>query len=149
MKKFDPGKWAESEVEKWLDLRANKRLHFAYHRFPDARAARGALASQPCDFLAAEQYLDMDLGQHTWFIEVKETKNERRLPKTKFAQFGRLKVFHLAGVKVLCLVWCSELQRWTWLDHNDLFFHEEVPASFPFKNDFYDNVTEMMKDLMP
>lgn len=147
MTKFDPGKWAESEVEKWLDARANRELRFAYHRMPDARSARGALASQPCDFLAARRV--PEFNPRFWFIEVKETKNEKRLPKSKFAQFGRLKVFNLSGVEILCLIWASELQRWTWLDHNDLFKYEEVPASFPFSNPTFLNVNEMMKVLIP
>ena len=47
VKHADRGKWAEGKIMKWLEGRSTFDMYFAYHRFSDARAARGALAGPP------------------------------------------------------------------------------------------------------
>jgi len=125
----DRGKWAEAQVQKWLEKRSASELAFAYHRYPDARAARGALANQPADFLVARK---TKLDKVACHLEVKETKEVRRLPKAKIGQYGKLKLFHEAGFDTVVLVFRSELKDWVMFTPEDLFCYEELPTSFPF-----------------
>lgn len=121
----DRGKWAEKQVQLWLDKTAAARWDFAYHRFPDARAARGAMAAQPSDFLVAHR--------NGYLLEVKETQNSRRLPKDKLSQYGKLKMFNVAGFHVLVVVYLSSVRTWTYLSDEDLFCLDDCPPSFPFE----------------
>jgi hypothetical protein len=129
MSRGDLGKQAEAEVTKWLNAASALHANFAFHRFPDSRAARGALAAQPADFLVATYFGGVARSS---LLEVKETENTARLPKSKIGQYGMLKKFDMAGMDVFVLVYRSKLADWTYLTANDLFSHEETPASFPF-----------------
>jgi len=121
--KGDAGKWAERQVQVWLDAESKANAAFAFHRFPDARAARGALASQPSDHLTVHR------GEVT-FLETKETAELRRLPKSKISQWGTLLKFHWAGARVLVIVHRSEFQDWVVLQGIDLFPAGDTPTSF-------------------
>ena len=98
------GKSAEKSVDavlkKWNNLAA-----FAYHRLPDARSARGALAAQPADFY----FCSKGVFGH---LEVKETEHEYRLAKDKVSQLAILKKFSMAGAVSLVLVHHSTLKKW-------------------------------------
>lgn len=120
--KADAGKWAEREAKLWLEKHSNEVLAFAYHRYPDARAARGALAAQPADFLIA--------NGSTFHLEVKETAQINRLPKAKISQYGTLLKFHYAGVIPYVVVYRSACKDWICLGPAELFGFEECPASF-------------------
>lgn len=122
--KGDAGKWAELQVQKWLDAESNANASFAFHRFPDARAARGALASQPSDHLVVHR------GEVT-FLETKETAEKTRLPRSKISQYGSLMKMNWAGARVLVIVHRSEFKDWIILHNRHLFFND-TPASFPF-----------------
>jgi hypothetical protein len=74
LKKQNLGKVAEKAVQGWLEKTSASRRDFAFHRYPDARAARGALAAQPSDFLVAYKKLGV------FHLEVKETEQQYRLP---------------------------------------------------------------------
>jgi hypothetical protein len=124
----DRGKWAEKEVQFCLNDWSAADSRFAFHRFPDARAARGALPAQPSDYLVV-----MRLGRkRTILLEVKETEEVRRLPKKKIGQFGKLQMFFWAGAEIRVVVYRSKLQDWTYFDEDDLFCYPECPPSFPF-----------------
>lgn len=125
----DLGKWAEKEVGKWLDARSQAHSDFAFHRYPDARAARGALTSQPADFVIGCRTA---LGSAAIHLEVKETAQERRLPKSKISQYGALLKFHWAGFRTLLVVYRSKHNDWTYFTGPELFEHYEAPASFAF-----------------
>jgi hypothetical protein len=125
MSVIDKGKWAEKVTGEALEERSAKELRFAWHRLPDAKAARGALSSQPSDFLVTYK-------GRTTFLEVKETQQISRLPKTKISQFGALLKFNLAGADVKVLVHRSVCGDWVILTADDLFNHQDVPKSFPF-----------------
>lgn len=121
----DRGKWAEQQARDYLEKRSSREAAFAYHRYPDARAARGALSAQPADFLVALPGLSVHL-------EVKETAEARRLPKRKIGQFGALMRFHWAGFKTVVLIYRSALADWTYLTGEHLFCNDVTPTSFPF-----------------
>lgn len=130
-KKIDPGKWAEKEAQAWLEAKSAADAGFAWHRFPDARAARGALAAQPCDFLVSQA---IGAANRTIYLEVKETAQQRRLPKAKISQYGTLKKFYWTNADVLVLIYMSEHQQWVTLqathEIDDLFYYDECPSSF-------------------
>jgi hypothetical protein len=123
------GKWGEKQVGKWLEARSTSEAGFAYHRYPDARAARGALPAQPADFLVAYR---TPLRSSAIHLEVKETAQKTRLPRAKVSQFGKLQMFHWAGFRTLIVVYRSLFNDWTYFVPHDLFTTEEPPASFPF-----------------
>lgn len=122
--KGDAGKWAEREVQKWLDAESKANAKFAFHRFPDARAARGALASQPSDHLTVHR------GEIT-FLETKETAELRRLPRDRISQYGALQKMSWAGARVAVIVHRATYPDWIVLHNKDLFF-ADTPPSFPF-----------------
>ena len=126
-KHADKGKWAEGKVQEWLDARSAAFADFAFHRFPDARAARGALAAQPADYLVSKMAAG---GPKGFLLEVKECANETRLPKAKIGQYGKLKMFELAGMWIRVLVYRSAVADWVFLTEHNLFYHDECPASF-------------------
>lgn len=132
MKKFDPGKWAEDKVSEWLEECSKQDAGFAWHRFPDARAAQGRLAAQPSDFLVSVAVKGG--GNRTVYLEAKETAQERRLPKAKIGQYGKLLKFYWTNAEVLVLVYMSSHQKWVYLTNDDLFSYEDCPASFPLTN---------------
>lgn len=132
----DPGKWAEGEAAKWLERMSVTYTSFAYHRYPDARSARGALSAQPADFLIGWDPHDTNgpLTMHpvTVHLEVKETAEANRLPKAKIGQYGKLLMFHLAGFKTIILVYRSAYGDWTYFTGDHLFEGERMGASFPW-----------------
>lgn len=132
-KRFDPGKWAEDEARKWLEARSLADAHFAYHRYPDARSAQGSLSPQPADYLVAQGSKWAGKIPLAWHLEVKETAQETRLPKAKIRQYGLLKKFDWAGFRTVVLVFRSAFNDWVYLTSDDLFNHDEVPASFSMK----------------
>lgn len=130
-KNFDPGKWAENEVEKVLKERSAASAYFAYHRYPDAKSAQGALSAQPADFEVTQA---TGVRRGAMNLEVKETKQEHRLPKTKIRQYGKLKMFDLAGKPAFVVVYRSTLNDWVVLNSEHLFGYEDCPPSFPLKD---------------
>lgn len=122
-----PGKWAEKEVQTWLEDMSNATFNFCYHRYPDAKAARGTLAAQPADFLVATPTPHKSPATH---LEVKETKQETRLPKAKISQYGKLKMFDDAGFNTIVLIYRSSLKDWVYLRSRELFHFDECPPSF-------------------
>lgn len=89
------GKETEKMIIESLD-QLNTRLDFAYHRLPDAKAARGALAAQPADFIVS--------AGKGMFLEVKAIKHAFRVPKDKVRQLPVLKKFELAGMPAAIIV---------------------------------------------
>jgi len=114
-KKFSPEWWldlrpeqAGKETERLVEAllkERNERLSFAWHRMPDAKAARGALAAQPADYLVASA------GQAFW-LEVKALRHEFRLPRDRLTQLPVLKKFKLAGMPSILLVHHYTTQKW-------------------------------------
>ena len=138
MAKFDAGKWAEARVSEWLKNVWNRRAERSYHRYPDARAARGALAAQPADFLVSQRRVPWVPGDNAFtygevtHLEVKETIEANRLPKDKLSQFGTLRMHALAGIAVRVLVYRSAHKDWVFFTEQQLFVYDECPPSFPF-----------------
>ena len=126
--KANMGKWAEKQVALFLEQCSNGSSSFAWHRLPDARSARGMLAAQPSDMIVS---LGTKHGNRTIYLEVKETKDIRRLQKAKIGQYGMLLKFWLTQAHVLVLVFMSTTQQWVMLKGGDLFSLEECPPSFP------------------
>ena len=90
------GKSTEKKVEEFLK-QLNKRSDTSYLRFPDARAARGALAAQVADFLVVSKGVPI-------FLEAKHLNHPRLLPKDKVSQHPVLRKFAEAGAVGLVLV---------------------------------------------
>jgi hypothetical protein len=133
-KPLSPGKWAEAEVQAWLEKASASSS-------PDARAARGALAAQPADYLVSFQSKPIHL-------EIKETENAGRLPRSKIRQYGVLKKWWWAGIEPYVLVWCSTLGMWYVLRAADLYPNQDTtPTSFRFDNQarFYNDLNTAME----
>lgn len=130
MKTLDKGKWAEKVAATWLEAQSQKEAGFAYHRYPDAKAARGALSAQPADFLVSFKRGDL---REVYHLEVKETEQTIRLPKSKLSQYGKLKMFNDAGIRAVVLVHRSTVGDWLYFDERHLFQQDECPPSFPFQ----------------
>jgi hypothetical protein len=111
----DAGKWAEKQVAAYLKERSDGSVLFAYHRYPDSRAARGAIASQPADFEVSYRPIG------AFNLEVKQTANPRRISKAKVSQYGALLKFWLAGKSAFVLVHIEPLHLWYVLTPDDLF----------------------------
>jgi hypothetical protein len=128
----DRGKWAQKQAQDYLEARSTRVAGFAFHRYPDAKAARGALTSQPADYLVGTAGVP-------YHLEVKETAEAKRLPKRKISQFGALMRFHWAGFKTVVLVFRSAFNDWVYFTDDDLFYHETTPASFVFPTRSFPN----------
>lgn len=107
MKKYSKEWWAAQrpevvgrETEKLVISvleKLNTRQNFAWHRLPDAKAARGLLSAQPADMIVAD-------GKKGLFLEVKAIKHAFRVPKDKVRQLPILKKFELAGMPAAIIV---------------------------------------------
>lgn len=115
------GKAAEKAVEKVLTGYNEKLLAFAWHRLPDARAARGRLKAQPADYYLA-------VAGRAYHLEIKETSHSSRLAKDKLAQIPLLRKFNLAGMPFAVLVYHTELKRWRSIPGT--FFDGDIPPSW-------------------
>ena len=94
------GKETEKIVEALFN-EWNTKQCFAWHRMPDARSARGALAAQPGDYVYFASKENRFMGG---FIEVKASKHPFRIAKDKVRQLPKLRVFDLAGADNIVLV---------------------------------------------
>ena len=119
----DPGKWAERQARIWLEAQSTFDADFVYHRYPDAKAARGALAAQPADYLVSSD-------GRIFHLEVKETKQVHRLPKAKIRQYGMLLKWHWGNIAPIVLIYQSETKLWTYLSAVQLFQFADCPPSF-------------------
>lgn len=107
MKKFSNEWWASLPPEKVgkateviieeLFALWNKSQLFAWHRMPDAKAARGRLKAQPADFLYRN-------GKSSGFLEVKALKHAHRLPSARVTQLPTLLKWSMAGSGDLILI---------------------------------------------
>ena len=102
------GKEVERIVEEVFDT-LNQRQTFSHHRFPDARAARGALAAQPADSLVV-------FNGRPIFVEIKGLKEPKRLAKKRVSQLATLKKFRMAGAEAYVLVFQYLLGLWRIVD---------------------------------
>ncbi len=120
----DRGKFAEKQVQAFLDQQSEMYADFAFERLPDARAARGAFKAMAADF-------DLGIGhlRVAAFLEVKETKHNYRINKDKLAQLPRLRKWAMAGRKFAVLVYHSELDGWRLIPQG-FFGMEGMPASW-------------------
>ena len=119
------GKVAEKEVETLFKRLNCEHLKFAWHRYPDTRAARGFIAAQPADYLVS-------CKGEVFHLEVKETKHDYRLTSSAFPQLPTLKKFALAGLPFYVLVHHSTSGKWRCLPQ--AFFDGDVPASWPLQS---------------
>lgn len=127
------GTWAENQVRNWLEARSTAEKGFAYHRYPDTKAARlMKLPPQPSDYLASRMFRVGEKSRRiVAHVEVKETAQPRRLPKDKVRQYGKLKMFWWAGIDPVVIVFRSATKDWVMLRAPDLFpVTDEPPASF-------------------
>lgn len=140
-KALDPGAWAESQSRAWMNNESGRIAGFAFHRYPDAKAARGSLAAQPADFLLSSK-------QIIYHLETKETQQVRRLPKSKIRQYGQLKKWWWANIQPRVVIYRSECNDWVWLGPEQLFEFEDCPASFPlFDRPTFPTCTSLMESL--
>ena len=90
------GKETEAIIEA-LFKEMNNRQDFAWHRMPDAKAARGRIKAQPADYIYRH-------GTHSGFLEVKALKHPYRLPAERVTQLPTLLKWELAGSSDAVLV---------------------------------------------
>lgn len=128
LKQGSLGKGVEKLVEAWLRKQSDESVFFAYHRYPDTRAARGMIAAQPSDFLVGIGYPE----RKVWHLEVKETAEKHRLPLAKIGQYGKLGIWRTAGVEPVVLAYRSLHQDWLVYDEASLFPAAGVGTSLPF-----------------
>lgn len=119
------GKYAEKKVEALLKSYNERWADVTWHRYPDARSARGALKAQPCDYLVAAH-------GRAYHLEVKETEHEYRLPKDKISQIPVLRKFALAGLSFAVIVHHSTLKKWRCIPQT-FFLDKEVPPSWDLR----------------
>jgi Holliday junction resolvase len=105
----DRGKAAEKTVLGVLTKWNLKYVRFAFERLADARAARGAIKAQLCDFI-------VHVPDHFVMLEVKETTHEFRIAKDKLAQLPNMKKWIEAGATGLALIHHSTLLQWRVVD---------------------------------
>ena len=98
------GKETEAMVEK-LFKEWNGRSDFAWHRLPDAKAARGVLKAQPADYIYR-------FRSCAGFLEVKALKHEYRLPADRLTQLPTLNKWSMAGSFDLVLVHHYMIGAW-------------------------------------
>lgn len=98
------GKRSEKIVHDVL-RRFNNDLNFCFARLADARAARGALAAAPADFLYFSR-------GHGGFLEVKSLAHDYRLPAKSVTQLATLKKMQLAGARSWVITHHTALNRW-------------------------------------
>lgn len=122
MSTSDPGKWAESQARVWLEAQSQAVAGFTWHRYPDAKAARGALAAQPADYLVSNGTI--------FHLETKETKKVNRIPADKIRQYGMLKKWWWAKITPFVVVYRSECKDWLYLGPDELFCFDDCPPSF-------------------
>lgn len=91
------GKETERLVEQLLDEENTRRADFAWHRFPDSRAAGRVIAAQPSDYLVAN-------GKKGLLLEAKALSHPYRLPKDKVRQLATMHKFDAAGVRGVIVV---------------------------------------------
>lgn len=117
---LDKGKWAEAQARAWMEAESNRDASFIYHRYPDAKAARGALAKQPSDYLVSAQ-------GSIYHLEVKETKQVNRLPKAKIRQYGQLLKWYWGKITPYVVVFRSEARDWVYLGPDEMFCFDDCP----------------------
>ena len=91
------GKETERLVENLLNEENTRRADFAWHRFPDSKAAGRVIAAQPSDYLVAN-------GKRTFLLEAKALSHAYRLPKDKVRQLATMHKFDAAGVRGVIVV---------------------------------------------
>ena len=141
--KADAGKATEAIVQFWLKMRSDADASFAFHRFPDSRAARGVIPAQPSDLLVVSKKV-------ATFLEAKETAELRRLPRAKVSQWGSLRKWDWAGADVVVIVYRSEFDDWLIFRNKDLFPDGDTPASFAFAGKHtYPTAADALQELFP
>ena len=91
------GKETERLVESLLDQENTRRADFAWHRFPDSKAAGRVIAAQPSDYLVANCKKGL-------LLEAKALSHAYRLPKDKVRQLATMHKFEAAGVRGVIVV---------------------------------------------
>lgn len=115
MRKYTPEWWqnlrpeavgheVEILVEREFQI-MNTRKDFAWHRLPDAKAARGRMAAQPADYIYRSD-------PYSGYIEVKALKHPYRLPSARVTQLPTLHKWALAGATNFILVFHYMDQKW-------------------------------------
>lgn len=121
------GKWAESKVRDWMKKRSDTDAHFAFNRYPDARA--GSLQTAPSDFEASCR------GLH-YKVEVKEVtipaaRKSRIVPEKNFSadKVARMVKWQLAGDQCWVIVCHRPMDEWR-LVPLDVFSVKPRPSSW-------------------
>lgn len=110
------GKETEKLVEN-LFAKWNEKQSFAWHRMPDAKAARGRVKAQPGDYIYRS-------GDNAGFLEVKALKHEYRLPRERISQLPTLLKWGMAGSKDVILVHHYTIGLWRFV-----YPHQIDPAA--------------------
>lgn len=98
------GKETEKMVEEVLkDL--NRKVDFAWHRLPDARSARSALAAQPADYMIC-------VRGRLILLDAKALKHETRITKSGLSQLPTMHKFYMAGAVVMVLTHHYTIGKW-------------------------------------
>jgi hypothetical protein len=108
------GKETETLVQDVLKA-ANNHANFAWHRLPDAKAARGAMAAQPADYM-------FRFGKVAGFLEVKALKHDYRLPASRLTQLPVLNKWALAGNHNYVLINHYMIGQWRIINTAELEF---------------------------
>lgn len=113
-KEADRGKWAEKQVQDFLEGFSAANATFDWLRYPDARSAMGRMKAMPADF---EFFAPGCFG----LIEVKQTEHKFRLSRSKVTQLPMMRKRYLAGGLCLILVYHTPLGAWRCvpIDHLD------------------------------
>jgi len=145
------GKYAESELKKYLKLLESHHMDFTWNRNPDAHAAGGKFVPVAGDFQAfhklgwaylrnpenANTYTERQVPyQRNFIIEVKEVKHDFRLPVKNYSsdKIARIEKRVRAGTEAAVLIchWPkTEKETWRLVPHE--FFQDQSQPSWDLR----------------
>lgn len=104
----DRGAVAEKATQKFLELWEASDSHREYNRLVDAKAAGRVIKAAVADF----EWFCSAAHDYHGLIEVKETKHDYRLDKSRITQLARLRRRARAGGLCCVLVYHSTIDKW-------------------------------------
>ncbi len=139
-KKDGDGKVAEGKFTEHMK-ELTKNPDWWCHRFPDAAVCMGRIPVQPADYIIMYKGAPM-------LVEVKESKRETSIPKSRFTQTPKMTRFDMAGGSCGFLVFFRYAKDPYWI-FVSLENAKAVDKSLKITDDFiqYSSIDELVEDI--